>query len=309
MNVPYIKALDESGSPYLIDTKTGEIVNIETTENPEGTIYITPAQQRIIAHRRECEAAKKLWRTDNRTYSFVNATSRYSDLDPQNVGRLMYLSTYLGYNTDILYRTQKTLMTKKDLQAVLKLSKSTFYRFWSEVYPIYLFQDNLESADIAKNGEDLKLHLNKAFFYRGTMQTEQYNTEWQKLYRDAMRDLYNRANATDHQHIGLIFQMLPFVNYEYNILCNNPDEKDFEKADPITFGEFCRRIGYTDTKHYQRIMSQICNITFIIDGRKEHLIAFSHTNRNISDEKMFVNPRILYKGRNFITVQGFEKMF
>jgi hypothetical protein len=125
---------------------------------------------------------------------------------------------------------------------------------------------------------------------------------YQQFYRRAVRQLYHATPVSKHGHLGQIFQILPFVNIEYNIVCRNPMETKLDKVKPLTLDEFCALVGYDPTQR-GRLLRDYDAIRFDVDGRAERFCSFVTSGADLTTARIFVNPHILYHGRHPQQVQ------
>lgn len=289
----YSNILDEStGKNIVIRNDTGEVVETVIAEVPIGSYIFTPAQQELLKLKKELEAKKQYKRNANVKFVFTSSEHNYQDIKPETLGRLMYLSTYLQYGSDILSRTQKTKMKKADLPQVLMLPRGTFYRFWEDVNGKYLQED--------ENGH---IVLSSDCFCRGKPRLQNIGDEWQKLYIELMRELYSKTSPTNHRYLGYVFQMLPFLNVEYNILCHNPQETKLDDIRPMSLNEFCLACGYANADQRTRLMKKYSQIHFDVNGKSERFCSIVTDLADIGNANIYVNPNIIYKGSKWNEVK------
>ena len=140
-----------------MNENTGEVETLIPTYIPDGSRIITPEEAIKIYKNREAQKEKELKKyLKNKSekplgdYFFALADNEadYFTLKPATLARLIYLSTYIGYNSDYLK------IDKEDLQEVMNLDKSTFYRFTKEVGGNYLIF------------EDEQIKLNPPYLFR-----------------------------------------------------------------------------------------------------------------------------------------------
>ena len=179
-------------------------------------------------------------------------------------------------------------MKRADLEIVLQISKAQTYRFWNEVKEKYIHED-----------EHGQLHMRKEFFTRGKLSL---GGSFQQVYSESVRKLYCETETRKHKYLGYVFQLLPFINVEYNLLCHNPYESNLEAVEPMTIGELCAAIGYS-TENRARLIDAYSAITFPVEDGRECFCAFVTTGSKQSETKIFVNPRVLYHGKNAEQVQ------
>lgn len=236
---------------------------------------------------------ERAWRKEQRhltrsaggRFYFLLSDGQYKDISPANMARLVYLATFLHIEDgNRLYCTARTPMHKSDLEEVLHLSQASVSRFWAEVSEKYLTV-----------GSDGVLVLSSEFFNCGKTPKDWYGREFQTVYSEFVRDLYQRASSSQHKRLGFIFQLLPFVNFEWNVLCWNPEEPDLDKVRCMTISEFCDQIGY-DRGQCNRLAREYSSLKFKVGNGFEALCSFVTHKPGLTRAKMFINPRILYKG-------------
>lgn len=291
--VDYSYTVNETtGEMFAVRNSTGEAVEAIVITVPCGSTVVTPAQRELLLIKKEQEAQKLYRRNDKAKFVFTHSEHDYQNIKPETLGRLMYLSTYLPYGSNTLSRTQKTKLKKSDLPNIMKLTTGTFYRFWEDVNGKYLTED--------ENGY---IVLSSDYFRRGKIPKKSVGEEWQKLYIEFMRELYVKMPPTSHRYLGYVFQMLPFLNVEYNILCHNPQETDLAAIQPITLDEFCLACGYADTKQRTRLVKKYAQIHFDIGGNSERFCSIVTDLTDIGSANIYVNPNIIYKGSKWDEVK------
>ena len=168
----------------------------------------------------------------------------------------------------------------------MNLDKSTFYRFTKEVGENYLIF------------EDEQIKLNPPYLFRRGKFSKQTDEErerrYQKIYIEAVQELYKNTPPTSHGSLGYVYKLIPYINIEWNIICKYPLEKDIDKIFPLTT-EICEKLGYS-TNQRSRFINTYKSIKFKVKDHEENFVAFVS---NGEDVRMFVNPRIMYKGSNW----------
>ena len=164
--------------------------------------------------------------------------------------------------------------------------------FLDEVNPYYL-------SEI----EDGTLTTNPDIFKRGKLQGQ--SEFYRRLYNKGIRTLYEKAYKKSI-HLGYLFKMLPFINIEYNMLCKNPLEENLDDVEVLTVKEFCEIIGY-DYSQISRLANIYKQITFDVKGKQERFCSFVTDGLDLANGQIFVNPRILYSGTDYVKVQVLGK--
>lgn len=279
--------MNEDGSAYAVNLKTGEVTDAIHALIPPGSAIITPedfaAYNKRKRQQREFFLQKQVMGQLGK-FCFLAINSSLNCLPPATAARLIYLSSYLRYGTDSLYVTQRTPMKVSDLQKVMGLSNSTIYRFLEEVCPSFLSADD--------NGD---LHINTSVFRRGALPKKDGLGAFQKVYIEAVRNLYRATPISNHKQLGYIFLMLPYINIQYNVLCKNPYETDIAHVEPLTVREFCNLIGHSYST-VARLREAYSRIRFMVNGQQELFCAFVSDGSSLDDARIFVNPHVFYSG-------------
>ena len=275
----------ETGEIKLLKKRTGEVVEAIETILPQGSTSYTPDEQEAYRKKREWEKRRRIWRRETKmtgSFCFVSAAEHFDGLKPESMTKLVYLSMYLNYS-GCLMLTERIKMELADLNGVLDISEATVQRFLKELEGRYLFS------------KDGLLYLDKKTFIRGTINQVSDHSSYVKVYRGGMRALYEHAGGKYHRQIGYLFQMLPYLNIEHNILCWSPAEKDPERIWPMTLPEFCEHIGY-NTRNMKRLAEAYDRIVFLYDGHEERFCSILGDRSRPETTRIQLNPHVLYSG-------------
>ena len=260
---------------------------------------LTPEQQRDYEERKQKEKECAQRKHDNGIlgkFFFTSAEESFEGISPESVTRLIYLNTFVGYDDNKVMITLSTPMKRKDLPEVLGVSKATVSRFWKEVSPKYL----------TENDKGL-LFTSKDIFARGKINNAKHK-RYQKIYFEGIRKLYQSTERRNHRRLGYIFKLLPFINIEYNLICRPNDiyETDLDKISLISILDFCKLIGF-DVKHLNDLVDAYRNIRFTVNGKQERFCALTYEGINKATARIFVNPHILYSGSDYEKVKVLAK--
>lgn len=290
---------DENGRMSAINTITGEIHNVNYVPVVEGSRIITPEEQAAYRKQKRLEEENRRRRSNNSElgkFYFVHIDEDFPDLTPQTAARLLYLNTFAsfeekGTNKLVKPDKKKTPIKRTDLDEILGLSKAAVSNFMGEVMPRYLIEN--EDGTISSNTD---IFIKKYLKHKGAY------TPLQKFYINGIQKIYLSTKSTQHRYLGYLFQMLPFINIEYNILCHNPEETNLNDIQPMTIKEFCENIGF-DITHFNRLKNIYRKIRFEVDGESVRFCAFVYDGGEKEDMRIFVNPRVLYNGSDFKQVE------
>lgn len=134
-----------------------------------------------------------------------------------------------------------------------------------------------------------------------------YGGRYQQIFVSSVQELYRKTRPQQHRYLGYVFQMLPYINIEYNILCTNPTEENLDLISHITLDDFCAAIGYSKNQR-ARLMRVYASITFSVDRKQEQFCAFVTPGADLGRTKIFVNPHILYHGKQDVQTQILGKL-
>lgn len=274
----------DSGRPFAVSRATGEVTDAITITVPVGTVSYTPEQQKALhdrkAQRKEFLNCKAVLDSLGR-FSFLHTMQGFEDVSPETAARLVYLSTFLKWEDEALFITQRRKMNRDSLPEILGLSRQTVSRFLDEVSPHYITLD-----------DEKNIHMNQSLFYRGKIGRHGESKSWRKIYTDSIKKLYHMAGKNNHRYLGYVFKMLPFISIEYNGLCLDIFEKDLAAVRFMNDADFCKQIGYNYSA-VSRLKRIYKRIHFDVEGHTEPFCAFVEAGNST---KIFVNPRILYNG-------------
>lgn len=268
------------------DLETGEVfdaVGIITQEDLD-RIEQNKKQKELRLMREEYMKTEK---KENGTFVWllynVNTVLDFG-ISPAILTRLIYLSTYIEDDNKLwLAKTKSKSIREEDIRELLNLSDRTYGRFIDEV---------ISNNILIKDDNDC-FYINNAFFAKGQLSKvkakNHLDKRYMKIYNKAIRKLYRNAKVTEHSRLAYLFQMIPFVNVNYNILCHNPMEEDKKNIKAMTMEEYCSLIGYSPD-NARRLKTQLKKITI----NKTPILNFVD---NLYGLFCFVNPRVFYGGR------------
>ena len=266
---------DEKDELIVVDVKTGKVLEdarIVTREMDEAR------ERRIVNERRIAEEYAKY---GNFYWMFYDLQKPLfsGEINGATVTRLMYLATYMSYNSNKLTYENGKPVLRNQLPKVLNVSPETVNKFVASCV----------RKKIMKVDEDGLVYL-MGDFKKGKIKKHDLSNEKAivRIYYLAIQWLYEKSSPRDHKVLSYLFSILPWVNRRYNIICSNPEEKDLDLINPLSTAEMCEIIGY-DKSQAQRLKSNLYGIR--INGKP----AISWVN-NCDGEKIFINPRIYYAG-------------
>lgn len=218
------------------------------------------------------------------------------EIDRANIARLIYLSTFIDYNNrqeNLLIKHGKGYkiepMSRTDIKKVLKLSDTAFKAFLSDLKANNLLFES--------NG---KYYISQDYFSRGKSNFK--DKEYTRIYIDTTRFLYENCTSRQHKQLSYIFQLVPFMHYELNILCDNPLEPDVYKLKKLNLTNICEMLGLSTARpNLVKFKNDIIKFYITIDGEKYYFFTYVllNTINNVGIRDYFVvNPKIVWGGKD-----------
>ena len=215
------------------------------------------------------------------------------DLESQYRVRFFDLCTHMDYDNKLKFGNgigDGKLMLEKDLSEVLRLSQNETIRT----------KKALIKANLITIEEDKSISINKEYVVKGKINKRDLRRSI-RVMEYGFREIYTKANAREHKRLDVLIKVLPYVNYNHNILCKNPSEEDISKIEPLNLSELCDIVGYDVTNH-SKLKSDLLKLK--VDGMNAILFVLKGKELHI-----YINPCIYYKGKNIDNLKALMNMF
>ena len=229
------------------------------------------------------------------SFNFLNYKNTLKmGLEPQYLYRFVILCCYMDYDNSIRYGNAKdeyNYATEKDLEEIWRLSKRETISTKKALIQYDLLR--------VEGGH---LYINQKYCRKGQKVKKIPKTYLKgsvKMFKDGLLELNEKVDAKEHKKIALLVEILPYVNYNHNIVCSNPNEGNVEKIEPINLTKLANMMGYSTT---QKLKKGLMDIK--VNGKSLIMIA------NINNKNMIVvNPSLYYKGNNMEALRGIINLF
>lgn len=264
----------------VIDTDSGEITQYLTTKEKDmlENIY-TSANPTSKCNDTDCRKSSDLF------YMFIEEMcgsfyhNYYNNvITHKYTFRFLYLCTYMNFKNYIEFGNTKgenKLATKKDIQEILKLKDQQFYETYN-----YLIDNKMILED------EGYIKINSNFCNKGKLVK---NNGVVRMFNNAIQYLYEQSNTKEHNKIGMLIKLLPYVHFDTNILCENPTEENEKLIKPLKQKKILEILDIT-----KPTVSSLLSLT-ILDNKEFAFIKFSNgAFKNV----YVINPRFMYKGNS-----------
>ncbi|MDU2459632.1 MAG: hypothetical protein E7D28_06695 [Clostridium sp.] len=210
--------------------------------------------------------------------------------------RFIYLSTFMDFDNKlrfgIKFRNKHTsYMTIRDFPEVLGLSKNQVTKF----------KNQLLKMDLLFINKDGTLRINKKFCKKGKL-SEEFKRDSIRCFEEGIQELYLNSTAKEHKRLGILIQLLPYLNFNHNVLCWNPEELEAGKLKELKIQDICRIVGQ-DVAHARRFQSELFKIT--VNGK--YVVGKFMYGR--CPEAFIINPSVYYKGNSLEELRGIMNLF
>lgn len=209
---------------------------------------------------------------------------RFPSLTKQDTARLMYIGTYVAWETNRLQSDNgKQVYTKKDLEQLVDMSTKRFNEFFKR----------LESENIVhKNTETGEIFINPTVFYRGELKKHAYDIaelQYTRLFKKTVRDLYKQFKGRTLGQLAVIYSIMPFINFSTNIVAFNPEETAYDLIKPMNLDKLAVLLDYKDSNKLKQALNRI-------KVNNQPVFGFFEDTRDRRKKRIVVNPRIIFAG-------------
>jgi hypothetical protein len=205
----------------------------------------------------------------------------YPSLTQADLARLMFVGTYTGYRTGRLQHDNGRPIDKKALEMLVGISRNKFAEFYRKLVSENILQE-----------VDGEIFVNPSVFYRGPVKGIGYQLDeyrHTRLFRKTVRELYEKYSGRKTAQLAIIYAVLPFLNFDTNVVCFNPKESDEDEIQPMNLENLAALLHYQDTQKLRRSLESVK-----IDGQPVFWLPPNvHDKRH---RRIIVNPRVVFAG-------------
>lgn len=208
---------------------------------------------------------------------------RFPTLTQQDTARLMFVGTYVAWETGRLQYENGRAINKKALEKMVDMSTKHFNLFFKRLEAESIIREDEETGDII---------VNPSVFYRGPIKEIGYDVShltYSRVFRDTVRKLYAQFKGRTLGQLALIYSVMPFLSFNTNIVCYNPEEKEADRIRPMDLDKLSVLLGYENPQKLKRALNSIKVDDNPVFGFPDNV----HDRRKL---RVTVNPRVIYNG-------------
>jgi hypothetical protein len=209
----------------------------------------------------------------------------FPTLNQSDLARVMFIGTYTGWGDGQLKYDNGIPLKRRTLEQLTRMSHGGF----SE-----LFNRLLEAEIIAEDESAGNLFMNPTLFYRGEMKQNKYDISdksYVRLFRKTARELYHAYNGRTIKQLAALYAVLPFVNFNYNVICYNPTEPNLELVKPMTVTKLAALLGYKRTENLVKVIEKIQHEGKPVFGY------YGTTYKTMGKRGVIISPNLVFAGK------------
>lgn len=199
------------------------------------------------------------------------------EFDENYIIRFAKLCTYMNYENIIVEGETKgrIKILEKNLNKVWDLSERELRNTKK-----YLIDNKLIFID----GQGV-ITVNKEYAIKGKVKGDSNMT---RVFKNGFNELYDNVTPRQHGQLATFIKLLPYLNSEFNILCENPEETDIRLIKPLGWNELGEKIGLTKDQS-KKLKQKLWKMKI------KNTVVFGEFGTFICGKSIVVNPAIFWK--------------
>lgn len=290
---------------YIVEKSTGEIINEDFVVDELKDIQ---RKKEMVEKNKLSQKFKELedeYLGNFVFYVFKNIDKLETILNDNYLVKFLYCCSYVKKNGTLMLDNNITYINRKKLKGLLKIGDKTFNKFYR------ILKDN----ELIKE-QDNKIYININICWRGSKKEHETIIngkfkDFTRLYIKTIRELYENTPLRHHKQISIVYKLIPYTNWQYNILCtiDTVEEIDKNKIKPLRINDIMDILKYNKThitrfkKNFYSLKYNEYNIFGTVQFESDFLKSF-----------IIVNPVFFYRGNDpdnlnyLITLFGLSKI-
>lgn len=183
-----------------------------------------------------------------------------SDIPIEDLARMAYLSAFTDETNSVYSLEKKVYLTKKETAELLGGSLRNSMRQINRL----ITAGKLTETD---NPPQIFLREFDSHVYDRPKSQQSYSVaRWLLKWIYTMEEQkYTEYHSNPVKRLGALLRLIPFINWRYNILCENPKETRLEYVEPIGNYRMAKILGCEGSKSH-KVFGQLCEIMSLPDG-------------------------------------------
>lgn len=298
---------------YAIDVDTGKILGNVLLKNSSEELFMKAVNQNQVnaikkKTQNKCSIADHIEQNEG---DFVHFIYKYGQSIMESLElkcggnksnihiiRFITLATYLTFGGK-LFDSNRNRIKRSSLKAIWdtrsKNSIKETYDLLMECGYIYETEEGyiMISEDLVVKGaiKDFK-----------KLRKQDTDLTYTRLFSKNIQSLYEGTEPKARKQLANLFKVLPYINFKYNVFCENPTETDNKQLKLYNWTDLARICGYDDKKQVARFKRDLMKLriyNFEVIGQFE----------TGSGKAICINPKVYYSGDNVDDVMKLYVMF
>ncbi|KAF0816585.1 hypothetical protein KIS4809_4652 [Bacillus sp. ZZV12-4809] len=279
----------------IVDNETGEVVNDRyelVTKAPDEVRRKWAEGQRV-----KQELADHHDQNGGFVFAYYESckavTERLPGFNQPDLARLMLIGTYVNFGTNHLTHPNGRAIDKKALAEILGMSRNKFSEFYKRL---------VEGGAVIE--APTGLIVNAELFYRGYESDAPKSVDHlqhTRMYRKTVRELYEMLGSRSVKKLGIVYSVLPYVNFKVNTVCRNPQNSNEDELDAMTIGELADILGYEHVGFFAKTLKSIKH-------NGQSVFKLVEDDGDARSKYIIVNPNVVYAG-NGDSLKGLKVLF
>lgn len=207
---------------------------------------------------------------------------RFPTLLKPDLARLMYVGSYIAWESGQLRYDNGVPIEKDGMHTLVSMSRKRFNEFYAR----------LIAEDIIQEAEDGTIYVNPSVFYRGGIKSYQYaldDVQYTRMFRKTVRELYTAYNGRALGQLALVYAVMPFVNFQTNIVAYNADESKEALVKPMSLDKLAVLLDYGNANKLKAALNRVK-----VNGNP--VFGFFENPHDRRTFRIVVNPYVIYAG-------------
>ena len=225
------------------------------------------------------DAGKFIWSYPAKVQEIIQS----EDFTKADISMIFYLATFVNGKGYLAFDNNSVKLVKKDLQKAMGCSRNLFNRFYNKLV-------NHGILLPVTVGKEKVYKWNEAYNFYGITKGKAKPTELVRTYVHQIRFLYEDVKENGRKRYTAtalypIFALVPHLHRTSNIICKNPDEKDYDLIEYFSLLEIADLLDLKDSKRMSTSLSSI-----LLDGQTTFRSVESKNEKYLQ-----LNPRIFWR--------------